>query len=180
MSNPPQVISVSCNHCGAPLDLPPGTHYATCQHCGAKLQVHMSGGAAYTELLESIDTRTKQIAEDVEAIRKQGEIERLDREWARHRALYLVQDRRGNVAMPGSAGSLIGAGSAAVGGVIWTIFVASIGAPWFFCLFGVVFIIIAVAGGMNGMMKASQYEQALRRYEAQRRRIAASPSAREP
>lgn len=176
MSNPPQVISVSCNHCGAPLDLPPGTHYATCQHCGAKLQVHMSGGAAYTELLESIDTRTQQIAEDVEAIKKQGEMERLDREWERQRSLYLVQDKRGNVRMPGSAGSLIGAGIAAGGGVIWTIFATSIGAPWFFCLFGVVFIIIAIAGGINGMMKASQYEQALRRYEAQRRHIAASPS----
>ena len=48
-----QVVSVNCNHCGAPLEVPQGTHFVTCQHCGARLQIHMNGGVVYTELLES-------------------------------------------------------------------------------------------------------------------------------
>jgi DNA-directed RNA polymerase subunit RPC12/RpoP len=163
-----QVVSVSCNHCGAPLEVPQGTHFVTCQHCGAKLQIHVSGGAAYTELLESIDGRTKQIAEDVAVLKRQGELERLDREWANERANYLVHDKKGNASLPGAAGSLIGAIIAGVFGVIWTTAAASSGAPWFFCLFGVVFVAAAVASGVNGMVKAGQYEQARRRYEFRR------------
>jgi DNA-directed RNA polymerase subunit RPC12/RpoP len=165
-----QVVSVSCNHCGAPLEVPQGTHFVTCQHCGAKLQIHMNGGAVYTELLESIDGRTKQIAEGVEVLKRQGELERLEREWANERANYLLRDEHGNVSVPGATGSLIGAVVAGVFGVIWTIGAASMGAPWFFPLFGLVFIAAAIASGVNGMAKAGQYEQARRRYESRRRR----------
>ena len=37
----------------------------------------------------------------------------------------------------------IGAVGAVIFGIIWTFAAMSIGAPWFFCLFGVVFIVIA-------------------------------------
>ena len=39
----------------------------------------------------------------------------------------------------------IGSVGAAVFGIIWTIAAASMGAPTFFCLFGVVFVIIGIA-----------------------------------
>ena len=37
----------------------------------------------------------------------------------------------------------IGSVGAVIFGIIWTFAAMSIGAPWFFCLFGVVFIVIA-------------------------------------
>ena len=47
-----ELISVSCNHCGAPLEVPPGANYVTCAHCGSRLAVKRTGSAVYTELLE--------------------------------------------------------------------------------------------------------------------------------
>ncbi len=55
---------------------------------------------------------------------------------------------------PGRAPSMMGGVSgiaAAVFGVIWIIFALSIGAPWFFALFGVVFIFVAIAGAIYNL-----------------------------
>lgn len=82
------IIDLSCNKCGGPLHVPLGTAYVTCGHCGSSLQVHSSGGAFYTSLLERIGAQTSAIADDVKAIRANGEIERLDEEWEKTHAEY--------------------------------------------------------------------------------------------
>src|SRR5687767_5937367 len=102
-----QALSVSCNHCGAPLQVPAGTRYVTCTYCGARLEVHRSGNAAYTEVLEALQQKTTQIAGDVEAIRVQNEIERLDREWMMEREGYMVRDKRGGTHVPTAASSVL-------------------------------------------------------------------------
>ena len=54
--------------------------------------------------------------------------------------MYSVKPGRG----PSAAG-VVGGIIAAIFGVGWTIGAASIGAPWFFCLFGVFFVGVAIA-----------------------------------
>jgi hypothetical protein len=54
--------------------------------------------------------------------------------------MYSIKPGRGPSAA-GVVGGIIGA----VFGVFWTFFAASIGAPWFFVLFGVVFVGMAIA-----------------------------------
>jgi high-affinity Fe2+/Pb2+ permease len=70
--------------------------------------------------------------------------------------------------VPGKVGTLIGAAVAAVFGIFWTATASSMGAPGFFPLFGVVFILVAVAGGIYGFAKAGEYEQAEREYQSRR------------
>ena len=72
-----KVISISCNHCGAPLDVPLKTRYLTCSFCESRLEVQQSGNAYFTSVLEAVS----QIEEDVGTIKLQNELERIDREW---------------------------------------------------------------------------------------------------
>jgi hypothetical protein len=65
--------------------------------------------------------------------------------------MYSVKPGRGPSAMGAIGG--IGAG---IFGVIWTIAAASMGAPTFFVLFGVVFIIIAIATTVYHFHNATQ------------------------
>jgi LSD1 subclass zinc finger protein len=163
-----KTVAVSCNKCGAALDLPRGARFVTCTYCGSRLEVHRSGGAAYTEILESIDQRTEQIADNVEAIRWQNELERLDREWMIRRDSLMVTDKHGGRHVPGGGGALIGSIIAGVFGVIWTVAATSGGAPGFFTLFGIVFVVAAIGGGVYSVAKAGQYQEAEAAYNRQR------------
>jgi hypothetical protein len=161
-------IAVTCNECGAALDVPAGARFVTCTYCGSRLEIHRSGGAAYTEVLDAIEENTERIAEDVGQIRLQNELEQLDREWMMRREQLMVTGRHGSRYVPGKVGALVGAAIAAVFGIFWTVAASSMGAPGFFPLFGVVFVVVAVAGGIYGFTKAGEYEQAERDYQSRR------------
>jgi hypothetical protein len=172
-----KAIAVACNKCGAGLDLPGDARFVTCTYCGSRLEVHRSGGAAYTEILETISQRTEQIAGNVEAIRWQNELERLDREWMIRRDSLMVSDKHGGRHVPGRGGAIIGSIIAAVVGVIWTGAAGAMGAPGFLVLFGIIFIIVAIAGGLYSFGKAAQYEQAETVYNQRREQLLAKMQA---
>jgi uncharacterized Zn finger protein (UPF0148 family) len=160
-----ELTSVTCNHCGAPLEVQPGTRFLTCAHCGSRLEVHRSGGALYTEVLEAIDQRTQRIADDVDAIRRQNEVERLDREWMMRREQSLTRDKHGNASAPGSGvAMLIGSVVVAAFGVFWTVSLVNAGGPPIMALFGVIFVMVALGGGIASVVKASQYREQEARY----------------
>jgi LSD1 subclass zinc finger protein len=101
-----ELVSLVCGHCGAPLEVPEGTRYVTCGYCSSKLEVHRSGGAIYTEVLEALQRRTEEIADDVEILKLQNELERIDREWQIEREKRLVHGKHGT-REPSVAGSVL-------------------------------------------------------------------------
>jgi uncharacterized Zn finger protein (UPF0148 family) len=167
-----QLLSVTCNHCGAPLSVPGDARFVTCTYCGTRLEVHRSGGAAYTAVLNSIDQRTERIERDVAEIKVREQMEQLDREWMIERERFMVRGKNGNVSMPNGPGAVVGSAAAAVFGVFWIFATSSAhGAPTFFPLFGVLFIIAAVVGGLTAVGKAAQYGDAERDYKRRRREL---------
>jgi hypothetical protein len=175
MANSTEVISVNCNHCGAPLQVSPGTRFLTCSYCGSQLAIHQSGGAFYTEVLQDIDARTQRIEQDVQEIKRQNAIEQLDREWESRRQSFMVRNKDGSTRIPTTAGGIIGAFIAIVAGVAWMIFTSSAGAPAFFPLFGLVFIGAGVFGAISSMTKATGYEQAEVFYQRRRQELLNQP-----
>lgn len=163
-----QVVSVTCNQCGAPLQVPESTRFLTCAHCGSRLEVQRSSGAVYTQVLESIGQATQQIAADVDAIRRQNEVERLDREWMMRRNDLMVTGKGGRVSKPSAAGAAIGAIIALVFGIFWIGLAVSKGAPAFFPLFGLIFIAAALVGGIKSIIRAGQYDDEERSYRQRR------------
>ena len=76
-----KLISVCCNHCGAPLDVSEQSRFVTCSHCNSRLIVQHTGNAVYTELLESLQQRTEEIADEVELLRLQADLTQLESDW---------------------------------------------------------------------------------------------------
>ena len=163
--------TVTCNRCGAPLAIADSTRFVNCTYCGARLEVHRNGNALYTAVLDAIDQRTKEIAADVEVIRRQNEIERLDREWAMRREDLMVRGKDGSAAKPSVIGPVIGMLIAVVFVGFWSISAANAGAPGFFPVIGVLVILAVIIGTVSTLAKAGQYEQEQRRYEAERARL---------
>ncbi len=166
-----QVVSVACNHCGGPLDVPPGIRFVTCTYCHSRLEIHRTGNAAYTEVLEAIRQDTTQIAGDIGAIKIENEVERLDREWLLERENFMVRREDGRSSdAPSAVGSVIGAAVMAVFGVAWLSFLPA-EAPFFFRLVGFAFIVLAVVGAVMGVNGAGRYAEAERHYRQRRNQL---------
>jgi hypothetical protein len=166
-----KVLSLACNHCGAPLEVREKTRFATCQFCNAKLAIHQEGNAAFTEVLEEINERTGQIENRLANIEIQNEVARIDREWEQEREGYYIRGKHGSRHLPSKAGSVATAGIMTGFGIFWTAMASRAGAPM--ALFGVIFIGVAIVSGIWGFTKATQYETGRSNYE-RRRRLALS------
>lgn len=171
------VVTVQCNECGAPLEVPASTRFLTCAHCGSSLRLQRSGGAAFTEVLESLErvgAQTEEIRGDVETIKLQNELERLDREWEREERTLLPRDKHGRpipISRSGSGAGAVGAVVVIAGGIIWTGMTLAMGAPGFFPAFGVVFCAAAALAMIGNSKRAARYRRRLADYEARRREL---------
>jgi hypothetical protein len=117
--------------------------------------------------------------EHLEEIKRQNEVAQLDREWQLERQQYMMANRYGRRQLPSQAGSVFG-GVLIVGfGIVWTAMAASMGAPVFFPLFGVLFILVGVGVSIYSFTKAGAYQQALARYQRRRPQLLREQEAQE-
>ena len=165
-----EMISVCCNHCGAPLKVGENARFVTCSFCNTQLEVKRSDSAVFTEEITRLADNTKQMAGSLEIIELQNEIERLDREWSAGNPVSF--NKHGQPTTPTSSGG-------AVFGLMFSIFFAlvafsmagissSFGAPGIFALVPVGMGIFALAAGIMGIGKANQYQSNKSIYEQQR------------
>jgi hypothetical protein len=166
-----KIISLNCNHCGAPLDVSVKAKYVTCGFCESKLAIQHSGNVWSTEVLEELQKTTQTLVSDVAALKRNSEIEQLDRDWERKKENYLVRGKNGSTSLPNAAAAVFGSFVAMIFGVFWTIATASSGAPAFFSMFGVLFIGVAFFGMVTGVSKANAYKQAHSHYQRRRREL---------
>ena len=164
-----KAISVLCNHCGAPLEIAEGVRFATCSHCGTHLKLQRKGGAAFTEVLEDIDARTRQIAEDVNALKVYEEVERIDREWELEKDEYLMSGNDGKKINPSEA--VAGGVIAMVAGVIFVMLFLRMGTPRLMAAFPLLFVGIGVYYIINGIRKRDGLSEARRQYESRRNEV---------
>lgn len=75
------VVQVSCQGCGAPLDVSEDTRFITCAFCKARLEVLREPTHLETRLLEEVQTATGKLSHRLRIIELQNEIERLDGDW---------------------------------------------------------------------------------------------------
>lgn len=167
----PEATALSCGKCGAPLTVPGEVRYLACTFCGARLEVRREGGAAFTAVLE-------RLADDVETVRLQNDLERLDRE---HDAALGLEDR------PGGVGRLAATPRAAFAGVglfivlfgcVWIGASIAIGAPFFFPLFGAAFVALALLALRRGMRLQQRAVTLHAAYEQRRAELVARLDAR--
>jgi len=181
-----ELLALTCQHCSAPLQVPPSAKFVTCTHCGSQLAIRHTGSVAYTETLEAIDARTERMAEQLDDLHRRTAIGDLDRQWERQREEFYMQDNDGRKQLPTKGASIFAGVAAAAFGTLWTAVACGMGGMGFgngpgpfkvigliFPLFGVVFIAVGLWAAWQGYHKAEAHERAKARYEAERARLAA-------
>ncbi|HSJ02468.1 MAG TPA: hypothetical protein VK956_08450 [Verrucomicrobium sp.] len=164
-----EIVSLRCNHCGAPLEVGASTRFVTCQFCHSQLAVKHSGSATYTEVIEQIAERTEQMAGNLRVIELQNELERLDREWADRRESFYVSGKHGSRHRPTRAGALTMAFIAVPFILVWISFAVTKGAPAFFPAFGVLAAGLIIYQIVNTLSKAGGLESAESQHQKDRR-----------
>jgi DNA-directed RNA polymerase subunit RPC12/RpoP len=162
------VESVSCNNCGAPLEVSASTNYVTCGHCGSRLAIKRTASAVYTELLEKLDQKTDVMARQLAELRYHAELERLDREWEQQRRGFLTKDKHGNLHEPTTAGAVLG-GVVMIGfGLFFAVASGGMGAPFLFPLVGLGFAGFGAYLLITGPVKAREFQKAQAEYHRRR------------
>jgi hypothetical protein len=166
-----KVLSLTCNHCGAPLQVEENTRYLTCRFCSSQLEVEHSGNVVYTKVLQAIDQRTTEMAKDLDTIKRQNELEQLDREWQREREKHLVRGKNGTTSVPSIAGSLIGLVVGVSFGVFWMGLAISTDGPGFLPYVGGLIIFLVVINSLANFQKSANYREREAEYDRRRQHL---------
>jgi hypothetical protein len=163
-----ELISVSCNHCGAPLEVGEETKFVTCKFCKNQLAVRHTASAAYTEVMEQIAESTQELTTNLRVIELQNELERVDREWETEKKQYMVTGKDGSQSEPSMIGSVVGLLFLVGFGIFWIGTAASMGAPGIFPIFGVIIVLGGVISIVSALSKASRFPEAEAGYRERR------------
>ncbi len=168
-----RVVTLRCNECGAPLEVPRKVRFFTCSYCDAPLAIKEEGGAKFTELA----AHTAQIAKDVQELKKRSELEELDRSWERERERYMHVSKRGTRSVPEKGTAIFVGVFACFFGAAWMAFAFSITArmPFasakIFPFLGLAFVGVGLFNALRMFRKADGYTQAQHRYRNRRREL---------
>lgn len=153
--------SVRCNHCCAPLEIAGNTRFVTCQFCHSSLEVKRTDSSVFTEEVAKIAENTGRMAESLEVMTLQNEIEKLDREMG----MQQVEAPRKKAGIVGGVmGTAFGLFFAVVcflmafafsrsGAGVFTIVPAGMG------VFGLAMAVMSLVGGVNHEAQRSKYQE---------------------
>ncbi len=165
---------ITCNNCGAALDVPPEANYVTCAYCGSRLEVKRTPSVVYTQVLQQLDARTQRLSADVSQLQLDRELAQIDRDWEQQRQRYLLRDRTGATIEPGGPLTAWSVGLTVIGIVVLTVF-AFVWPGMLAGEYGEAFFLIALAfvglmiwGTVTRISQVTNYQRAKRAYEARR------------
>jgi hypothetical protein len=192
-------VSVRCHSCGTPIEAPTQARYLTCDRCGASLLLRHEGGVYFTEpvraedreaiaqtpsaaLPEALpaareradDSRVDRLESEVDRLHLENELLRLDADWDRDRARYMMRSRSGQLIVPsptaGLVFAIIGAsllGLGLLGGMILALIAGS--PEPLFCAFFPLSLGGALLGvGLFTRYRGLRYQEARRAYQRER------------
>ena len=107
----------------------------------------------------------------LEEMQFQNDVARLDREWELERENYMVAGRYGGRHIPSAGVSILGGVFVGAFGIFWTIMASSMGAPVFFPIFGVLFVLFGIGMSIYSVTKATGYRAAHEQYRARRAKL---------
>ena len=134
----------------------------TCQFCKTKLAVKHTNSTVFTEAIEQIAKATSRMAENLEVIEIQNDIEKLDREWGQHEVTFMVKTKNGSDRPGSPTGQIIGAVVGVGFLIFWIGGASSIGAP-------TPFVLVALVGSTDSSIgKFNARESAHDTYQKRR------------
>jgi hypothetical protein len=178
-----KLLTLTCQHCGAPLEVPARTTQFKCLYCGSRLHVLWADSVAHAEAIEA--AQTSRLIKTPEQFKVEEEIALLDHVWDTIRQRFMVRDNdnqlsvpdRDNIRLTGAFGVLLGVAALVMGAaVVW-----APGSPgsgnalvgYLMPLFGVLLIIAIVAWCRHAWKKADDFEVHQHAYQSERQRLLA-------
>jgi hypothetical protein len=142
-------------------------------------QLHQNGALTdeeYARAKDAVLARAEESSPDersavqrqLDQMQRQQALLRLDQDWDRERASYLMRGKHGQFYPPSKFLSVAVGIFVAIFGIIWTMGTLSLGAPGFFPFFGVFFVLLAIGVSIYNYKRAEAYEQAEARYRQRR------------
>lgn len=89
--------AVSCQNCGAPLEVTDAVRFITCIHCHSRLEIVRAPSHLHTTLLQDIHKQSASTQSSLQIIELQNELERLDREWAAYQEQHYGREKDGTL-----------------------------------------------------------------------------------
>lgn len=174
-----EMLSVRCNHCGAPLEVGEETRFVTCQFCHSPLEVKRTDSSVFTEEVAKIARNTEQMAGSLGVIELQNDIERLDREWMASNPVTFDKNGR-PMGEPGSGAAAFQMGFAIFFAVVCFGMAAAMSnfGGGMMAVVPVGMGIFAVVAGIMGIGRAGQYQSRKDAYLQQRAAMLAQLDAR--
>lgn len=157
-----KILSLNCNKCGAPLDVPRKAKYVTCGFCDSRLAIQHSGNTYSTEVIEQLVQTTSAIQDELADLKRRAAITDLDQDWERKKRSYVVKGDDGSESLP----SIFGIVVHGVIGTVMTLFALTIFPP-----IGLLFMLLIGGSFVSSVVKHSRYQMAQERYRSQRRRL---------
>lgn len=168
--SPTVLESLSCNSCGAPLQVPQSANFVTCHHCQTQLAIRRTPSASYTEQLEGLSRKTDELSAQIRHLAWQNELATIDREWEQEQQRHMINGKHGKrLPNPGVA-TITGGALAVLGGLLFLGGLVN-GAPQL--LIGIVMAVVGVGAAFYEHNKSRDYRAARARHL--RRRASVTP-----
>lgn len=166
------LVEVACQNCGAPLQVTESASYVTCAFCHTQLAVVHTGSAHFTEQMQKIAEGTQAAQQNLEIIRLQNELEQMDREFQIEREDLQTSGKHGK-SDPSRVGGILGLVIGVPFTLFWIGMAASMKAPFFFPLFGVLFLIGIVYICIREFSNSNRLDEVRESYHTRRGRLLA-------
>ena len=163
-----ELMTVSCNSCGAPLQVPAGAKFVTCNHCSCQLAVKHTDSVTFTEQLGEISERTNRIAKDVAELKYRQKLDDIDRRWERERESYMVTDKNGHRDVPSAESAIVRGVLGLAAGIVCMIMGIHSNGSGTVALVGLVVIAVSLFGTCLSCKKAEEYRKAEQAYRGRR------------
>jgi hypothetical protein len=160
-----RIISLKCDHCGAPLDIPAEREQFNCDYCGSGLHIAQAGR---TPQEAKGDGTAKPVSEREQKL--ESELRQLDAEWEDYRTKYLPRSDSGEYFVPEPEACRMGAwltgflsgGAAIMGAVAGAISIMVIAA-----IAGIIVVTILLRQAKLGVV----YQRSVENYRRSRQAI---------
>lgn len=169
-----KLVSLNCNHCGAPLQVADDARFVTCQFCETQLTVEHTGTAYFTRELEELSDKTEELADEVHRLRSDAELEKLKRNWERRRDELMMSTEEGNRFVPTKTKAILTGFLICGVAIFFMIMAGGFAGPrgsGMGVLVGALMLIVGGASAVHMFLKAETYEREKARYDRRRREL---------
>ena len=160
---PVKVTKVACQSCGANLNIDESIRFVTCGYCSASLEIVHDPSAVYSKLLEDVVKRQDAVEDELNILRIERKIQRLEAEWESFRQSVCSKEKDGSLVEPNKAGPILFGAFALIIGLIILI---SSGAnqQWIGLLLGLGVLFLGYFGSTHGIRRAKEFAAIRSRY----------------